>query len=63
VRDTAIARAFGAGLATDAFFAAFKIRNFLRRLFAKGAFSQAFVPILGEHKNCRGETELHDLID
>lgn len=63
VRDTAIARVFGAGLATDAFFVAFKIPNFLRRLFAEGAFSQAFVPILGEYKNRRGEAELHDLID
>ena len=63
VRDTVIARVFGAGLATDAFFVAFKIPNFLRRLFAEGAFSQAFVPILGEYKNRRGEDELRDLID
>jgi putative peptidoglycan lipid II flippase len=63
VRDTAIARVFGAGLATDAFFVAFKIPNFLRRLFAEGAFSQAFVPILSEYKSRRGEDELHDLID
>ena len=45
VRDFFIARAFGAGLATDAFFVAFKIPNLLRRLFAEGAFSQAFVPM------------------
>ena len=63
VRDTAIARVFGAGLATDAFFVAFKIPNFLRRLFAEGAFSQAFVPILAEYKNQRGEAQLCDLID
>ena len=63
VRDTAIARVFGAGLATDAFFVAFKIPNFLRRLFAEGAFSQAFVPILSEYKNRRGEDKLRDLID
>jgi putative peptidoglycan lipid II flippase len=63
VRDTAIARVFGAGLATDAFFVAFKIPNFLRRLFAEGAFSQAFVPILGEYKSRRSEDELRDLID
>ena len=44
VRDTVVARAFGAGLATDAFFVAFKIPNLLRRLFAEGAFAQAFVP-------------------
>ncbi len=63
VRDTFIARAFGAGMTTDAFFVAFKIPNFLRRLFAEGAFSQAFVPIMGEYKNRRGEPELRDLLD
>jgi putative peptidoglycan lipid II flippase len=63
VRDAVIARGFGAGIATDAFFVAFKIPNFLRRLFAEGAFSQAFVPILAEYKNRRGEDELRDLID
>ena len=63
VRDTAIARVFGAGLATDAFLVAFKIPNFLRRLFAEGAFSQAFVPIMGEYKNRRGADELRDLLD
>src|SRR5471030_2944961 len=50
VRDAVIARLFGAGLATDAFFVAFRIPNLLRRLFAEGAFSQAFVPILAEYK-------------
>ncbi len=63
VRDALIARVFGAGLATDAFWVAFKIPNFLRRLFAEGAFSQAFVPIMGEYKNRQGEGELHDLLD
>jgi putative peptidoglycan lipid II flippase len=57
VRDFFIARVFGAGLATDAFFVAFKIPNLLRRLFAEGAFSQAFVPILAEHKNRGGDTK------
>src|SRR2546430_11538686 len=51
LRDFIIARAFGASLATDAFFVAFRIPNLLRRLFADGAFSQAFVPLLPEHKN------------
>ncbi|MGQ0654739.1 MAG: murein biosynthesis integral membrane protein MurJ [Betaproteobacteria bacterium] len=51
VRDFLIARVFGAGLATDAFFVAFKIPNLLRRMFAEGAFSQAFVPVLAAHKN------------
>ncbi len=63
VRDLVIARAFGAGLATDAFFVAFKLPNFLRRLFAEGAFSQAFVPILAEYKNRRGEGETRLLAD
>ncbi len=63
VRDAVIARIFGAGVATDAFFVAFRLPNLLRRLFAEGAFSQAFVPILAEYKNRRGETEARRLID
>lgn len=63
VRDVLIARIFGAGVATDAFFVAFRIPNLLRRLFAEGAFSQAFVPILAEYKNNRSETETRELID
>ncbi len=63
VRDTVVARGFGAGIATDAFFVAFKIPNLLRRLFAEGAFSQAFVPILAEYKNRRGETDTRLLVD
>src|ERR671917_255 len=63
VRDALIARVFGAGLATDAFFVALKLPNFLRRLFAEGAFSQAFVPILAEYKNQRGSAETRLLVD
>ncbi|MDD5391331.1 MAG: murein biosynthesis integral membrane protein MurJ [Gallionellaceae bacterium] len=63
LRDTIIARAFGAGLYTDAFFVAFKLPNLLRRLFAEGAFSQAFVPILAEYKTRRGHDATRDLID
>ncbi len=63
VRDTVVARAFGAGLATDAFFVAFKIPNLLRRLFAEGAFSQAFVPIFAEYKNRRGDADARLLVD
>src|SRR5690349_2819191 len=63
VRDFYIARAFGAGLATDAFFVAFRIPNLLRRLFAEGAFSQAFVPVLAEHKNRAWPQETRTLID
>ncbi|MBO7081909.1 MAG: murein biosynthesis integral membrane protein MurJ [Neisseriaceae bacterium] len=57
IRDAVIARVFGAGVATDAFFVAFKLPNLLRRIFAEGAFSQAFVPILAEYKTSKGETE------
>lgn len=53
VRDTLIARIFGAGMATDAFFVAFKIPNLLRRISGEGAFSQAFVPILAEYRKQR----------
>jgi len=63
IRDLVIARAFGAGFATDAFFVAFKLPNLLRRLFAEGAFSQAFVPIFAEYKNRRGEQEARLLVD
>lgn len=54
-RDAIVARVFGAGIATDAFFVAFKLPNLLRRIFAEGAFSQAFVPILAEYKSKQGE--------
>jgi len=63
VRDTLIARVFGAGIYTDAFFIAFKIPNLLRRLFAEGAFSQAFVPVLAEYKNRRGHDDTHVLVN
>lgn len=55
IRDAIIARFFGAGVATDAFFVAFRLPNLLRRIFAEGAFSQAFVPILAEYKNQQGD--------
>ena len=63
VRDFVIARTFGAGLLTDAFFVAFRLPNLLRRLFAEGAFSQAFVPLLAEYRNRRGEVETKTLVD
>ena len=50
VRDVVIARLIGAGGYADAFFVAFKIPQFLRRLFAEGAFAQAFVPVLSEYR-------------
>src|SRR5689334_10538655 len=63
VRDFFIARIFGAGLLTDAFFVAFRIPNLLRRLFAEGSFSQAFVPILSEYKTRQTHEETRSLID
>ena len=63
VRDFVIARGFGAGMATDAFFVAFRLPNLLRRLFAEGAFSQAFVPLLGEYRGRRGEDETKHLVN
>jgi putative peptidoglycan lipid II flippase len=63
VRDAVIARTFGAGLETDAFFVAFRIPNLLRRLFAEGAFSQAFVPILAEYRTRNGAAETKLLTD
>jgi len=62
-RETLKAVGFGAGLQMDAFEAAFRLPNILRRLFAEGAFSQAFVPILAEYKQARGEQATRDLID
>ncbi|RLR18342.1 lipid II flippase MurJ, partial [Sodalis-like symbiont of Bactericera trigonica] len=55
IRDAIIARVFGAGMASDTFFVAFKIPNLLRRIFAEGAFSQAFVPILSKYKSQQGD--------
>lgn len=63
VRDTLIARIFGAGMMTDAFFVAFKIPNLLRRISAEGAFSQAFVPILAEYKKQRTPEETRQLVN
>ncbi len=63
VRELLVARAFGASAYTDAFFVAFRIPNLLRRLFAEGAFSQAFVPILAEYKNKKGDEATKDLVD
>ena len=62
-REFLIARAFGASVYTDAFFVAFRIPNLLRRLFAEGAFSQAFVPILSESKNRGSAEDVRSLID
>lgn len=62
-RDVVIARLFGATSGADAFFVAFRIPNFWRRLFAEGSFSQAFVPILTEYKTQRSHEEVQELAD
>lgn len=63
VRDAVIATYLGAGEATDAFFIAFRIPNFLRRLFAEGSFSQAFVPTLTHHKDGASAPALRAFLD
>src|SRR6056297_3230367 len=63
VRDIAIAAFFGAGTAADAFFVAFKIPNFLRRLFAEGAFAQAFVPVLADYREAGSLAATKALVD
>ena len=62
IRDSIIARVFGVGVSTDAFFVAFKIPNLLRRISAEGAFTQAFVPILSEYKTKKTKIEVNVLI-
>ena len=61
VRDVVIAQAFGASAGADAFFVAFRIPNFLRRLFAEGAFAQAFVPVLSQYRAHREFEDVQDL--
>ena len=62
-RDMVYSRMFGAGVLMDAFLVAFKIPNFLRRLFAEGAFSQAFVPVVSEYKVRASHDEVRELVD
>src|SRR2546422_3856180 len=61
IRDTLLAILFGAGSTMDAFVVAFRIPNLLRRLFAEGAFSQAFPPALGEYRSPRCDAATRDL--
>jgi len=63
VRDIVFANAVGASANADAFFVAFKIPNFLRRLFGEGAFAQAFVPVFTETREKEGEASVQRLID
>jgi len=62
-RDVTIASLLGAGSGADAFFVAFKIPNFMRRLFAEGAFNQAFIPVLSEYATRRTREEVRELLD
>lgn len=62
VRDMVLMSVFGAGGMMDAFLVAFRLPNFLRRLFSEGAFSQAFVPVLSEYQNQSNSQELRLLI-
>ncbi|MDM8558208.1 murein biosynthesis integral membrane protein MurJ [Candidatus Parabeggiatoa sp. HSG14] len=62
IRDVVIAYIFGASTSTDAFLVAYKIPNFMRRLFAEGAFSQAFTPILSEYKTQQDHAEVKHLV-
>lgn len=63
LRDVILAAVLGASANADAFFIAFKIPNFLRRLFAEGAFAQAFVPVLAECRELGGQAAVRMLID
>ncbi|MEQ1532203.1 MAG: murein biosynthesis integral membrane protein MurJ [Sideroxydans sp.] len=63
VRDVIIAGMFGAGIVNDAYVLATRLPNLLRRMFAEGAFSQAFVPIFGEYKQKRDAAETKLLVD
>jgi putative peptidoglycan lipid II flippase len=62
LRDGLIAQALGGGLASDAFLVVYKIPNFLRRLSAEGAFSQAFVPVISEYRAQRTQAEARELV-
>ncbi len=62
VRDMVIAQMFGAQAGMDAFYVAFRIPNFMRRLFAEGAFSQAFVPVLAEYQKTRSAADVRTFI-
>lgn len=63
IRDTVTANLFGASAAFDAFSVAFKIPNFMRRLFAEGSFSQAFVPVLSEYQKKKEHEDIQRFIN
>jgi putative peptidoglycan lipid II flippase len=63
IRDMVTASLFGAGASFDAFSVAFKIPNFMRRLFAEGSFSQAFVPVLAEYQKQKSQEDVQSFIN
>ncbi|MDR3492378.1 MAG: murein biosynthesis integral membrane protein MurJ [Gammaproteobacteria bacterium] len=63
IRDMVTAHLFGAGVLSDAFLVAFRIPNFMRRLFAEGSFSQAFVPVLSEYQKQKSPAEIQAFIN
>src|SRR3990167_7887469 len=63
IRDMVTAHIFGAGVAFDAFSVAFKIPNFMRRLFAEGSFSQAFVPVLSEYQKKQSHEDVQRFVN
>ena len=62
VRDVVVSYFLGAGPIADAFFVAFKIPNFFRRLFAEGAFQQAFIPVLADYRENNSQSDLLDFL-
>ena len=62
IRDVVLARVIGAEAFADVFFVAFKIPNFFRRLFAEGAFAQAFVPVLGDYRERGSRAAVRELV-
>jgi len=62
-RDVLIGAMFGPGAGVDAFIVAFRIPNFLRRIFAEGGFSQAFVPVLSEYRERRSQAQVSALVE
>lgn len=63
VRDMVLARLIGSSLAADAFFVAFRIPNFMRRIFGEGAFSQAFVPVFAEYHTKAEHRAMREFVD
>lgn len=63
VRDVVFAGIMGSGLVADAFFVAFRIPNFFRRLFGEGALSQAFVPVFSEYRETATAEQTREFLD